>query len=190
MHSEQQLNLQKGFDMRKINRVEAIKEICGNKLSTLNFNERKSVILDWWGIDEQDIELSRLSAQLRCQILENDEPPEDCESRKYDELILVALLSEYKGVRNTYIAEYMDTMGLGAFRVEGEMEKLEVCPCCNYRTLTSRGNYNICGLCNWEDNGINDDENYSGPNHMTLGEAREIFLRDIEQLPTNKWVKA
>lgn len=176
--------------MKKINRVEAIKAICDKILPTLNLNERESIILDWWGIDEEDNEFSRLSAQLKCQILENDELPEDCENRKYDELILVALSSEYKGVNNNYIAESLDTMGLGSFRVEGEVEKLEVCPCCNYRTLESIGNYDICGLCNWEDNGINDDEKYSGPNHMTLGEARKNFLRDIEKLPSDKWVKA
>lgn len=174
--------------MKKIKRIEAIKKICNNKLSTLSFSERESIILDWWWISEEDIEFYRLSEQLKCQILENDEPPEDCENHKYDELILIALFSEYKGVKNTFIAESMVTMGLGTFYVEGEVEKLEVCPCCNYRTLASRGDYDICGLCNWEDNGVNDDEKYSGPNHMTLGEARENFLRNIEQLPTNKWV--
>ena len=176
--------------MKILDRVEAIKAICNKKLPTLSFNERESIILDWWGIDEEDNEFSRLSAQLKCQILENDELPEDCENRKYDELILVALLSDYEGVSNNYIAESMDIMGLGHFRVEGQVEKLEVCPCCNYRTLKSRGNYDICRLCNWEDNGLNDDEKYSGPNHMALGEYRESFLRNMGQLPSNKWVKA
>ena len=190
MHSKRQLTLQKGCNVQRINRIEAIEKICGNKLSSLSFNARESILLDWWGIDEEDIEFSRLSEQLKCQIIENDLPPEDCENHKYDELILIALLSEYKGVRNTFIAESMATMGLGAFHVEGEEETLEICPCCNYRTLASRGGYDICGLCNWEDNGVIDDEEYSGPNHKTLGEAREIFLRSMNKFPKNKWVKA
>src|SRR5579863_7304160 len=30
-----------------------------------------------------------------------------------------------------------------------------VCPCCGYPTLTDRDAYEICCLCNWEDDGQN-----------------------------------
>ena len=52
------------------------------------------------------------------------------------------------------------------------------CPCCDYFTLEERGDYSICPMCFWEDDGLDVDEleQHSGPNHMTLREARKNFL--------------
>ena len=55
------------------------------------------------------------------------------------------------------------------------------CPCCGYPTLPERANYEICELCNWEDDGQDDedaDEVMGGPNSdYSLTEARENFRR-------------
>jgi len=52
------------------------------------------------------------------------------------------------------------------------------CPVCGYLTLDERDAFDICGICFWEDDGIDDfEENQdSGPNHMTLKEGRLIFV--------------
>ncbi len=56
-----------------------------------------------------------------------------------------------------------------------------VCPCCGYSTLPERGGYDICCLCNWEDDGQDDpraDEVWGGPNgRYSLTEARQNFKR-------------
>lgn len=56
-----------------------------------------------------------------------------------------------------------------------------VCPCCGYSTLPERGGYDICCLCNWEDDGQDDPragEVWGGPNgSYSLTEARENFKR-------------
>jgi hypothetical protein len=53
------------------------------------------------------------------------------------------------------------------------------CPCCGYPTLSERGAYEICELCNWEDDGQVDDEAdqvMGGPNGpYSLREARCNF---------------
>lgn len=51
------------------------------------------------------------------------------------------------------------------------------CPCCDYYTLPSRASYAICPVCYWEDDGQDMDrlDEVSGPNHITLREARENF---------------
>jgi hypothetical protein len=51
------------------------------------------------------------------------------------------------------------------------------CPCCDYFTLPARGEYDICPVCFWEDDGIDLDrpDMHSGPNHMTLREGRHNF---------------
>lgn len=53
------------------------------------------------------------------------------------------------------------------------------CPCCGYPTLNERGGYDICELCNWEDDGQDDpnaDEVFGGPNKdYSLTQARHNF---------------
>ena len=58
------------------------------------------------------------------------------------------------------------------------------CPVCGYLTLDERVSFEICPICFWEDDGIDDYEKdfESGPNHMTLTEARNIFIELKNQL--------
>src|SRR5438477_7521638 len=55
------------------------------------------------------------------------------------------------------------------------------CPCCGYPTLSERGGYDICKLCDWEDDGQDDphaEEVWGGPNgRYSLAQARANFRR-------------
>lgn len=56
----------------------------------------------------------------------------------------------------------------------------EQCPCCDYISLPERGNYLICPICFWEDDGqdINELDISSATNHdITLREGRANFLK-------------
>ncbi|MFJ8072319.1 CPCC family cysteine-rich protein [Peribacillus sp. NPDC096447] len=59
----------------------------------------------------------------------------------------------------------------------------EKCPCCGFPTLDERGGYDICELCNWEDDGQDDlyaDEVWGGPNgDYSLTEARRNFNKHL-----------
>ncbi len=57
-------------------------------------------------------------------------------------------------------------------------DKLQ-CPCCDYFTLEKRGEYDICHVCFWEDDGVDIDniDIHSGPNHLTLRQGRQNFLK-------------
>jgi len=63
--------------------------------------------------------------------------------------------------------------------------ELYTCPGCGYPTLTERGGYEICCVCNWEDDNQDDkeaDEIWGGPNYeLSLTENR---LNIGEQLAT------
>ena len=48
------------------------------------------------------------------------------------------------------------------------------CPCCDYVSLAERGNFLICPICFWEDDGSDLDEEPGG-NGVTLREARANF---------------
>ena len=55
------------------------------------------------------------------------------------------------------------------------------CPCCGHLTLKERGDYDICPVCFWEDDGQDDhdaDEVRGGPNYeLSLSVARSNFSR-------------
>lgn len=62
---------------------------------------------------------------------------------------------------------------------EQSINGLFVCPCCGYSTLGEAGNYEICEICFWEDDGQDDPEAsecWGGPNHVSLEEGRINFL--------------
>lgn len=54
------------------------------------------------------------------------------------------------------------------------------CPCCGHRTLPSRGSYDLCSECNWEDDGQDDHDSAivrRGPNGgISLDIARQDYL--------------
>lgn len=58
---------------------------------------------------------------------------------------------------------------------------LYTCPCCGYPTLQERCMYEICSICNWEDDGSDDplpNDRPSGPNGgITLTQGRRNFRR-------------
>lgn len=51
------------------------------------------------------------------------------------------------------------------------------CPCCNEKTLTDPGHYDICSNCGWEDDPIQrgDPDYTGGANEMSLNEARAAY---------------
>lgn len=84
-------------------------------------------------------------------------------------------------IRRKWFNEYCD-------KVNGELPaflgaKTFTCPCCGYPTLDGRGDYSICHLCFWEDDGQDDpeaDEIWGGPNGVwSLTDARNNFDKNL-----------
>lgn len=55
------------------------------------------------------------------------------------------------------------------------------CPCCGYQTLNDEppGTYDICGICFWEDDGVqfNDPDYEGGANTVSLRQAQQNYAR-------------
>lgn len=53
------------------------------------------------------------------------------------------------------------------------------CPCCRFLTLSERGGFELCPVCDWEDDGQDDQDAHvvrGGPNGvLSLEEARRNF---------------
>jgi hypothetical protein len=69
---------------------------------------------------------------------------------------------------------------------EQPVSPLHRCPCCHSVTLTERGAFEICPVCNWEDDGQGDNDAYEvreGPNGwLSLTDARRNFLAQLSPL--------
>lgn len=52
------------------------------------------------------------------------------------------------------------------------------CPCCGNYTLSEEGNYEICSICNWEDDPVQFEypDFKGGANILSLNEYREVFF--------------
>lgn len=156
-------------------RTEAIGLLVQRDLAQLTSAERESLLLDWWSIDAGDPEYGELSDALKSALAQAD-GPDDPNAAVYEPLLRIALRDSFRGVLNSYLQQQIAKLGRNE-AVVGEVEILEPCPCCRYRTLHERGGYHICLVCFWEDDGSSELDRYSDPNHMTLREARENFRR-------------
>ncbi|MEI3790168.1 MULTISPECIES: CPCC family cysteine-rich protein [unclassified Chryseobacterium] len=81
----------------------------------------------------------------------------------------------YIGIKLSYIEEKIKKLYQLSINVNGTPKELFTCPCCNYKTILEKGNYQICRVCFWEDDGGKDESKYSHVNHMTLKEAKDNF---------------
>lgn len=59
-------------------------------------------------------------------------------------------------------------------------EATVACPCCGFATLEARGTNEICTVCQWQDDGLDNRfaGDYSPANRCNLNLARARFLRE------------
>ncbi|MFS1291045.1 CPCC family cysteine-rich protein [Pseudomonas piscis] len=172
--------------MKPLTRPAAIDRLSRHRLLALSAQERADHLLNVWTLAPEAPEFATLSASLG-EEMQTREPPENAESARYDALILVSLRAAYHGVSNPYLSRCLAEAGYPRQPVEGPVETLLACPCCGYLTLGAHGEYEICGLCHWEDDGCQALDVLSGPNHKTLAQAREHFAQIQGSLPLDKW---
>lgn len=62
-----------------------------------------------------------------------------------------------------------------------EKDKI-LCPVCGKYEFEEKGDYDICEVCNWENDPLQTAEpDYKGgANHMSLNEAREAYKKGIK----------
>lgn len=113
--------------------------------------------------------------QIMLEILPDDTAL-DYNSPDYNKEVQQFLKLRYNGVKNEYLEKELEKVYHKKIRVEGTPTTLFPCPCCDYKSLTDRGEYSICKVCFWEDDGNTNLQKYSSVNKMTLMEAKRNFL--------------
>lgn len=87
--------------------------------------------------------------------------------------------------RRKWFDSHSKGISLGGLKFFKKIDRVS-CPCCGYPTLAERGGYNICCICNWEDDGQDDsDSSRAGsPNKgYSLDSARENFIKYLIMYP-------
>ena len=161
--------------MRIITREKAIEIIVDRKLLSLGAIDREIYILDWWPHNGDDLLHSAVPSK-DLNIFINASPPEDSFDKEvYDPIVKLGLYAELIGVTNRFLEICLENMNFEDFSVVGENTILQKCRCCEFKTIKEHNKYYICALCGWEDDGTVKDDQYSSPNHMTLGQGKKKF---------------
>ena len=136
-----------------LNRNEAIKLASFVQMVSLT-PEKKSVKVE--------------DALAEAELLDASETDANMYLRKY-------LEKELASVKNSYIRQIIEQVFSHEISIKGRQPLLYPCFCCDYKTIEERGDYCICEVCYWEDDGVDQEERFSSPNKMTLREGRENF---------------
>lgn len=70
------------------------------------------------------------------------------------------------------------------FLADHKITFVYVCHSCGFPTLKSNDGYDICSLCDWEDDGSAPNEWTGGPNYITLNQSRYEFQTKLERFIT------
>jgi hypothetical protein len=172
-------------------RAEAIEKLAEQDLSRLTPQERAEqievmLLEDWEGVPgwesiPRDLRREYTSGTLGA-------PPA---SARYDPLLRLWLRDRYLAATNAYLA---GRLGLAPEGIVGSPESREPCPCCGRRTLATRGDYEICRVCWWEDDGQDNrdaDRVSGGPNdRLSLTQARANVLMHGISDPAREHLRA
>lgn len=171
--------------MVSLSRRHAIEQLVTHRLESLSDSERSHILLDWWTINEDYPAYAGLPARVRAALAEDDEPSNPQDPR-FEPLLRIAIGDSLRGTLSSYLESRLASIGIVA-TVTGVGEPLQVCSCCQYRSLREAGAYEICLVCYWEDQGAVALDEVSGPNQTTLRAARINFARlgasRLEDLP-------
>ena len=124
-------------------------------------------------------EISQLTNTEREEILTdifsgNDEYEliKDFTSEKYNSLIVDYFIQTNAGVKNTFIEEKLSKLYLIETNIIGNPDILHACYCCEFLALKTIGEYEICPVCFWEDDGTKHLQLFSQCNKRTLLEGK------------------
>lgn len=161
-------------------REQAIKTVAQNKVKNLAVKERDEQLeimtMEVWDDHEAWKNLPK-SVQKE---FENGVLEYQVDSDRYDSVLFIWAAYELKAVTNEYLFAELKKIGVNESEIDGTPLKMQACPCCGYRTIDIRGDFDICRVCWWEDDGQDNNNagaSYGGPNGISLSQARYNFIQ-------------
>lgn len=160
-----------------MSRDDAIKIIALHDFNNCSEEDRMLLIYNSWGIDETDEIFHLFPDDLKEELINYDEPQDSIMSSKYDNMVIAIYEISYDFYSNEEIEVILSNIIGSSVSIEGQNRKKYPCPCCKREIMVTRGEYDICSNCGWEDDGNEQEDKYSPPNHMTLKQGRDNYKK-------------
>ena len=163
-----------------MHRREAIQLIAEYMWSLLTPEEAVEAIQAFFNDFIPDELRPQLDPALLGQHDRHDVPPMIIPSDpRYQPVLLHQMKRRLRGVTNPYLSAYLYGKMDREVDVSGEIPELLACPVCRYRSLPILGNWDVCPVCGWTSDPVQEavpDEPVGG-NDVSLKQARENFDR-------------
>lgn len=185
-------------------REEALDKIAWHYLKQLDRDEATELVLEFFNepLKPSLREKLNLTAVLQW---ETHQPPEDLQPGNpiYRPVLLEKMKKSFRGATNEYLLKHLtEELGFEVDQVEGELPTWLPCPVCQYRTFAVVGDWDVCPVCGWVSDpvqeAINDDP--TGANGISLNQARQNYeefgaitqekLTELEPQSKEKYPKA
>lgn len=159
-----------------MDRKEVLDIFIENLINSFSGEQRKEELYDVWISNWSGVEGWSMIPEGIRKSIEKEIRPEDYQNKKYDSVLFLKFRDRFKGYRNEYLS-----IKTGLPIDSGSPIRLSSCPCCGFRTIEERNDFDICTVCWWEDDGQDNeisDTILGGPNYgISLIEARINFIQ-------------
>jgi hypothetical protein len=161
-------------------RSQAIQLIAEHMLSRLTPQEAVEAIQAFFNDFIPDDLRPQLDTVLVAQHDRHDVPPTIIPNDpRYQPVLLHQMKRRLRGVTNQYLSAYMYGVMNTSVAVNGDMIPLLACPVCEYLSLPIRGNWDVCLVCGWKSDPVQEavPDEAVGANNQSLNQARQNFAR-------------
>lgn len=152
-------------------RDEAIDLLARRMMSSMSATQKLDMAGGWWTVEPEDSVWSQLSERTQ-QLVASKDYPDLQDVGVVEDLVLIGVSGELGAYANDWLARRASEATGQTIQVDGAQPHFLPCPCCRFRTLATRGEYSICPVCFWEDDGSDDPGRYSSPNGTSIVDYR------------------
>lgn len=150
-------------------RTEAIQLLAKAMVSRMSEGDRLNEALGHWFMEPGDAGWERLTETTKNLMKSRDYPHPEDDLVDLAEFAVSASLERYM---NDWLSRRASQELGRTVTVVGAEPRLESCPCCGFKSLPNRGEYDVCSVCLWEDDGCEDPKRRSGPNRSSMENYR------------------
>ena len=158
-----------------MDRPQAITQLAAYMAAQLPPHERRAVLASVRGEDWSDNpHWKDLPVDIQTLLGSRDTALPESLDPAFEPAIQMVLEVRARHYSGRYLTRALASVGVAVHSPIPDPTSVVACPCCGLGTLDARGEYAICPVCGWEDDGQDNPTatQRGGPNPVSLLEAR------------------